>query len=34
VVAYYARQTVRMNEVLRLIGFLLGGEAGARAAVK
>ncbi|MBA3240200.1 MAG: ISL3 family transposase [Acidobacteria bacterium] len=34
VVAHYARQTVRMNEVLQLIGFLLGGEAGARAAVK
>jgi transposase len=31
VVAPYARQTVRMNEVLRLIGWLLGGEAGARA---
>src|SRR3954453_20274525 len=31
VVAPYARQTVRMNEALRLIGWLLGGEAGARA---
>jgi transposase len=34
VVAYYARKTVRMNEALRLIGFLLGGEAGARAALR
>ena len=34
VVAHYARKTVRMNEALELIGFLLGGEAGARAAVK
>lgn len=31
VVAYYARKTVRMDEALQLIGFLLGGEAGARA---
>src|SRR5918911_2637078 len=31
VVAHYARQTVRMNEALELIGFLLGGEAGSRA---
>jgi transposase len=34
VVAYYARKTVRLNEALTLIGFLLGGEAGSRAAVK
>lgn len=30
----YARQTCRLNEALTLIGFALGGEAGARAAVK
>lgn len=34
VVAHYARKTVRMDEALELIGFLLGGEAGSRAAVK
>jgi transposase len=34
VVSYYARKTVRMNEALQLIGFLLGGEAGARAALR
>src|SRR5256885_512911 len=34
VVAYYARKTVRMNEALQLIGFFLGGEAGARAALR
>lgn len=34
VVAHYARKTVRMEEALRLIGLLLGGEAGARAAAK
>jgi transposase len=34
VVAHYARQTVRMNEALELLGFLLGGEAGARATRK
>lgn len=34
VVATYARKTVRMNEALQLIGFLLGGEAGARATQK
>lgn len=34
VVAYYARKTVRLTEALTLIGFLLGGEAGSRAAVK
>jgi transposase len=34
VVAYYARQTMRMNEALQLIGFLLGGEAGSRATQK
>jgi transposase len=32
VVAPYGRQTVRMNEALELLGFLLGGEASARAA--
>ncbi len=34
VVAHYARKTVRMNNALELIGFLLGGEAGSRAALK
>jgi transposase len=34
VVAYYARKTVRLNEALTLIGFLLGGEAGSRATLK
>lgn len=34
VVAHYARKTARMDEALELIGFLLGGEAGSRAAVK
>jgi transposase len=34
VVAHYGRKTVRMNEALQLIGYLLGGEAGARAALK
>ena len=34
VVAYYARKTVRLNEALALIGFLLGGEAGSRATLK
>ncbi len=34
VVAAYARKTVRLNDALRLIGFLIGGEAGARAAVR
>ena len=34
VVAYYARKTVRLNEALTLIGFLLGGEAGSRATAK
>jgi transposase len=34
VVASYARQTVRMNEALQLLGCLLGGEAGTRAAIK
>ena len=28
VVANYARQTVRLNDTLRLIGFMLGGQAG------
>ena len=31
VVAYYGRKTVRLDDALRLIGWLLGGEAGARA---
>lgn len=34
VVAAYARKTVRLNDALRLIGFLIGGEAGALAAVR
>jgi transposase len=34
VVTYYARKTVRLTEALTLIGFLLGGEAGSRAAMK
>jgi transposase len=34
VVPYYGRKTVRLDDVLRLIGFLLGGEAGARATAK
>jgi transposase len=34
VVAHYGRKTVRLDDALRLIGFLLGGEAGARAARK
>jgi transposase len=34
VVAHYGRKTKRMNEALQLIGLLLGGEAGARAALK
>src|SRR5215207_3445297 len=34
VVAYYGRKTVRMEEASRLIGLLLGGEAGSRAAIK
>ena len=32
VVAHYGRQTVRLDDALRLIGLLPGGEAGARAA--
>lgn len=32
-VAHYARKTMRLNEALQLLGFLLDGEAGARAAV-
>ncbi len=31
VVAHYARKTARLEDALRLIGLLLGGEAGARA---
>jgi transposase len=34
VVASYGRKTRRMNEALELIGFLMGGEAGSRAASK
>jgi transposase len=34
VVAHYGRKTVRLDDALRLIGFLLGGEAGSRAALK
>jgi transposase len=34
VVAHYGRKTVRLDDALRLIGFVLGGEAGARATVK
>ena len=34
VVAHYARKTLRLDEALRLIGWLLGGEAGARATRK
>src|SRR5215208_6287887 len=34
VVAHYGRKTVRMEGALRLIGLLLGGEAGARATLK
>ena len=34
VVAHYARKTVRMEEALEVIGCLLGGEAGSRAAVR
>jgi transposase len=34
VVAHYGRKTVRLDDALQLIGLLLGGEAGARAAMK
>src|SRR5918998_5793657 len=34
VVAHYGRKTVRVEDALRLIGLLLGGEAGARATQK
>ena len=34
VVAHYGRKTVRMDDALQLIGFLLGGEAGSRATSK
>ena len=34
VVSYYGRKTVRLDDALRLIGYLLGGEAGARATAK
>lgn len=33
-VAHYARKTVRMNRALELLGFFLGGEAGARAGAR
>jgi transposase len=33
-VAYYGRKTVRLDDALRLIGLLLGGEAGSRATLK
>jgi transposase len=33
-VAHYGRKTVRMEDALRLVGFLLGGEAGSRATEK
>ena len=34
VVAHYGRKTARLEDALRLIGYLLGGEAGARATLK
>lgn len=34
VVAAYGRKTVRLDDALRLLGFLLGGEAGSRATLK
>src|SRR5215204_2915657 len=34
VVAHYGRKTLRLDDTLRLIGYLLGGEAGARATLK
>ena len=34
VVAHYGRKTVRLDDALRLVGLLLGGEAGARATRK
>lgn len=34
VVARYARKTIRLDGILELIGFAIGGEAGARAAVR
>jgi transposase len=34
VVAHYGRKTMRLGEALRLIGYLLGGEAGSRATFK
>src|SRR5947209_10391310 len=34
VVAHYGRNTVRMEEALQLIGYLLGGEAGSRGTLK
>ena len=34
VVAHYGRKTVRLEDALRLIGLLLGGEAGSRATAK
>lgn len=34
VVAHYGRKTVRLRDALQRIGFLLGGEAGSRAALR
>jgi transposase len=34
VVAHYGRKTARLDDALRLIGYLLGGEAGSRATLK
>jgi len=34
VVAHYARRSVRMEEGLRVIGYQLGGETGARAGAR
>lgn len=34
VVSHYGRKTVRLDDALRLIGYLLGGEDGARATLK
>jgi transposase len=34
VVAHYGRKTVRLDDTLRLIGLLLGGEAGSRATLR
>lgn len=34
VLTHYGRKTIRLDDALRLIGFLLGGEAGSRATAK